>query len=277
MASGFTLLELMLALLIMALVLTMVYSAFSAGSRACRFGSERAQIFHTARMAMQDILQAIENIDFGTNDGYRVLGEPGGGGGRSGSVPCDTLEFATTLAPRFVDERWYAGQSRVRYVVSHDVQDENGEVVPHVLEKWVTDLDDIDFQNPYITELSRNVAGLQFTYLSEDDESEEWDSDREDKLPETIRVTLYVEEPQAERIHPLRSAAMIPTMKATLEAALKQAAPGGEPTTGTGGTTVQPGRTLTQVTPGESASARGAHRPGGQRGPGAHADAGDDE
>ena len=60
---GFTLLELMLALVIMAMVLTMVYSAFSASSRACRFGVERAQIFHTARIAMQDIVQSIENID----------------------------------------------------------------------------------------------------------------------------------------------------------------------------------------------------------------------
>jgi hypothetical protein len=173
------------------------------------------------------------------------------------------------LAPRFVDERWYAGQSRVRYVVSHNVQDENGEVAPHVLEKWVTDLDDIDFQNPYVTELSRDVAGLQFTYLAEDEESEEWDSDREDKLPETIRVTLYVDEPQAERLHALRSAAMIPTMKATLEAALKHSTPDGTPASGAGGKTVQPGQKPTQLTPDGEISAGGARRPGGQRGPGA--------
>jgi len=251
-ARGFTLLELMLALVIMALVLTMVYSAFSAGSRACRFGGERAQIFHTARMAMQDMLQAIENIDFGTNDGYRFLGETGsGGGGRAGSVPADTLEFASFTAPRLTDDRWYAGQSRVRYAIARDAQDEEGTTLPHVLQKWVTDLEDVDFKNAQITELSRDVAGIRFTYFGgeDDKESDTWDSDRDEKLPDMVQVTLYVYETQGERMHPLRSAAMIPTMKATLTAELKPGASGASSTTPTTGgkPTLRPGQKPTPL------------------------------
>ena len=249
-ARGFTLLELMLALVIMALVLTMVYSAFSAGSRACRFGGERAQIFHTARMAMQDILQSIENIDFGTNDGYRFLGESGSAGaGRAGSVPADTLEFASFTSPRLTDERWYAGQSRVRYAISRDAQDEEGAPIKHVLEKWVTDLDDVDFKNAHVTELSRDVAGMRCTYFGGDDDkqSDDWDSERDDKLPNMVQVTLYVYETQGERVHPLRSAAMIPTMKATLAAELKPGTGGASSTTPGSKPSLKPGQKPTPL------------------------------
>ncbi|GEM_PF-1527925 len=261
-ARGFTLLELMLALVIMALVLTMVYSAFSAGSRACRFGGERAQIFHTARMAMQDILQSIENIDFGTNDGYRFLGESSSAGaGRAGSVPADTLEFAAFSAPRLAGDRWYAGQSRVRYVITRDAQDEEGAPLKHVLEKWTTDLDDVDFKSAHVTELSRDVAGIRFTYFGgeNDKESDEWDSDRDDQLPDMVQVTLYVYEAQGERVHPLRSAAMIPTMKATLAAELKGGTGGtggASPTATPGKPTPRPGQKLTPL---DRSTVPGAH------------------
>jgi len=219
---GFTLLELMLALVIMAMVLTMVYSAFSASSRACRFGVERAQIFHTARIAMQDILQSIENIDFGTNDGYRLIGTSGSGrtghAGRRGAAPCDEIEFASFTAPRRIDNRWFAGQSRVRYTVNPNGHDEYGQPLGPVLEKWVTNLDDLDFKDAFVTELSRDVVGLECTYYDDDDKDySEWDSDAEDKLPNMIVVTLYVYENANHQVHPLRSAAMIPAMKTTLQ------------------------------------------------------------
>lgn len=201
--AGFTILELLLSMTIVALILTVVYSAFTAGSRACTAGGERAQIFHTARLAMQDIIQSIENVEYGkTNYLSFVELDDGPGQGRSGS---DTLEFATATKPTLLNGRWHAGLARIRYTINR----ESG--VP-VLEKWVTRVEDDQFHDAYILELSENIADMEFRYYDEQDYTEIWDSDSKEKLPELVEVTLYVQE-GPDRLQPFRCAAMIPDMK----------------------------------------------------------------
>jgi len=79
---------------------------FRAGSKATQFGSERAQLFHTARIAMQDIIQAIENLEWMPNTkqvhdlhgqaGRRVAVAGVHGGG-------DELEFVTSTSPTLIN------------------------------------------------------------------------------------------------------------------------------------------------------------------------------
>ena len=207
--KGFTILEVLISMIIVALVLTIVYSAFSAGSRVCKFGSQRAQIFHSARLAMQDIIQSIENLEFGTNDYYRFLGEAHSGSSAGKySVDADELEFATTTKPTFINERWHAGLARVRYVLNSDTT--TGDTI---LEKWVAEVDDEDFKDAYVLELSKNIVGMTFRYLSDDDYKESWDSDDKDdkeKLPEVVEITFYIKE--GDEVIPFRSGALIPNM-----------------------------------------------------------------
>jgi hypothetical protein len=157
----------------------------------------------------------------------------------------------------------------VRYAISRDAQDEEGAPLKHVLEKWVTDLDDVEFKNAHVTELSRDVAGMRCTYFGGDDdkESDDWDSERDDKLPNMVQVTLYVYETQGERVHPLRSAAMIPTMKATLETELKHTTDGAPQQPATPGKpSLQPGRKPTPLDQSKlPPRPDGAVRPGGTR------------
>lgn len=209
--SGFTLLELMLAITIMSMVLVSVYAAFSAGSKACRFGASRAQIFHSARVAMQDILNAIENVEFGgTNTAFVGLSQSGG----MGSIGEDELEFATSTAPAMLDGRWFVGPARVRYRIDHTGTSASGSKGAAArLVKDVTRLDDELFENAYTVELSRNVRGLSFLYLDENKYVREWDSELDQKLPEVVEVTMAVYEEQTDETHLLRSAAMIPSMR----------------------------------------------------------------
>jgi len=209
--AGFTLLELMLAITIMAMVLVSVYAAFSAGSKACRFGASRAQIFHSARIAMQDILTAIENVEFGgTNTAFVGLSQSGG----MGSVGEDELEFATSTAPALLDGRWFVGPARVRYRIDHSGASSSvAKGTGARLVKDVTRLDDELFEDAYTVELSRNVRGLSFLYLDEKKYVREWDSELDQKLPEIVEVTMAVYEEQTDETHLLRSAAMIPSMR----------------------------------------------------------------
>ncbi len=206
--AGFTILEVLLSVVIVALVLTMIYSAFSAGSKACRFGSERAQIFHTARLAMQDIIQSIENLEYGTNKYYEFIGKSHTAAGPAGkSVDNDELEFATSTSPTLFDGRWHAGLARVKYAINRGRRGAEGAK----LEKWVTRIDDEDFDDAYVIELSDNIVGMKFRYFDETDYDDTWDSDVKERLPELVEITFYAQE--GERVHPFMSGALIPDMR----------------------------------------------------------------
>ncbi len=199
-SAGFTILELLLSITIVALVMSVVYTAFHAGSMACTFGGERAQNFHSARLAMQDIMQAIENVEYGKTNYLSFVSDGEG----TGSGASDSLEFATATKPALLDGRWHAGIARVKYVLA---EGENGPV----LQKWVTRITDEDFKDAYVIELSDTISGIDFKFLEEDDYTELWDSESKEKLPELVEVTLYVQEGEA--AVPYRSAALIPNMK----------------------------------------------------------------
>jgi prepilin-type N-terminal cleavage/methylation domain-containing protein len=211
-SAGFTILEVLLSVMIVGLVLTVVYSAFRAGSNACRYGSDRAQIFHSARIAMQDIIASIENLEYGTNKYFAFIGKSGSAIAPNGeSVGDDTVEFATSTQPTWRDGRWQAGLARVRYQVERGHSSRIGQEHDTVLEKWVTHIEDEQFDDAYIDELSDSIVGLEFAYLDENDYDETWDTDVKERLPEVIEVTVYVKENDV--IHPFRSAALIPLMR----------------------------------------------------------------
>jgi len=207
-SSGFTILEILISMVIVALVMTIVYSAFSAGSKVCSFGSQRAQIFHSARLAMQDIIQSIENLEYGTNDYYEFIGKSNSGTAPGGkSVDEDELEFATSTSPTFIDGRWHVGLARVKYVLAKDKKNNNSTV----LEKWVADIEDEDYKDAYVLELSHNIVGMTFRFHDENDFDDSWDSDTKEKLPEFVEITFYVSE--GESVSPFRSGALIPNMR----------------------------------------------------------------
>jgi len=223
--GGFTLLELMLALSIMAMVMVAVYASFSAGSKACRYGSQRAQIFHGARLAMQDIIQSIENVEFGETNTLAFEGRRGSSSVKGKSVGDDELEFATLSSPVLLDGLWRAGVCRVRYRINRDATKAEGKESTIRLEKQIARLSDLKFDDAYTIELAPNVVGLSLRYLDEENFDSEWDSEDKHKLPETVEITMYVAEEGSELIHQVRSSAMIPNMKVRDGAQFKPRAP----------------------------------------------------
>ena len=206
-SGGFTILEVLVSMIIVALVMTIVYSAFSAGSKVCNFGSQRAQIFHSARLAMQDIVQSIENLEYGTNDYFEFVGKSHSGSSIGGkTVGEDELEFATSTKPTFIDGRWHAGLARIKYLIEKDSKKADGAI----LEKWVTDIEDEDFKDAYVVELAQNIVGISFRYYDDNDYDDSWDSDTKEKLPELVEITFYIKE--GDNIILFRSGALIPNM-----------------------------------------------------------------
>ena len=115
--------------------------------------------------------------------------------------------FATSTSPTFIDGRWHVGLARVKYVLEKDKKNNNSTV----LEKWVTDIEDEDYKDAYVLELSHNIVGMTFRYYDEGDFDDSWDSDTKEKLPEFVETTFYVSE--GESVSPFRSGALIPNMR----------------------------------------------------------------
>ena len=212
--AGFTMIEVMLSVLIVAMVLTMVYSSFRAGSKATQFGSERAQLFHTARIAMQDIIQAIENLEWmpNTNKYMTFTGKPGGGVAVAGvHGGGDELEFVTSTSPTLINGQWQSGLARVRYMITdNDTGGSGAKTARSHLVKMVTRLKDDTFDDAYTVELSDNVVGFKCRYFDETSYEDSWDSDVKERLPEVVEITLYVQDKDS--VQALRSGALIPNM-----------------------------------------------------------------
>lgn len=211
--NGFTIIEVLISMVIVAMILTIVYAAFTAGSRACQHGSERAQIFHTARIAMQDIISSVENLEYGTTNYLSFIGKQSSSSVNGESVGNDTLTLATLTQPTKIDDRWQAGRARVRYQINRKAESLGDDAVAEpaiALEKLVSRVNDEDLEDAYTLELSRDVVGISLRYFDESDYQDNWDSEIKERLPEFVEITLYVRE--GENIHLLRSGALIPHM-----------------------------------------------------------------
>lgn len=207
--AGFTLLELLISVTIVALIVTVVYSAFTAGTRSAQHGSERAQIFHAARIAMQDIITTIENMEFGQTNYLSFVGTDGSASFEGVSVGDDTLTLSTLTLPARLEDRWFAGRARVQYRINRTAEP-RGDLPTVALEKLVSRVTDENLDDAYTLELSRDIVGLTLEYFEENAYRQSWDSEFSRRLPEYVEITLHVRE--GDTVHLLRSGALIPHM-----------------------------------------------------------------
>ncbi|MBR5945649.1 type II secretion system protein, partial [bacterium] len=75
--KGFTILELLLTMSIMVMVMTMIQSALAISSKVCTGGRDRAQLFHGARLAMDEMLNAFANMEYASTGKYEFVASTG--------------------------------------------------------------------------------------------------------------------------------------------------------------------------------------------------------
>lgn len=205
--KGFTILELLLTMSIMVMVMTMIQSALAISSKVCTGGRDRAQIFHGARLAMDEMLSAFGNMEYASTGKYEFVALTGDYDG----YPRDTVDMVTLAPPMQLDNRWLAGEVRVRYFV------ENREDGVGVLMKELSyPSDDAPTEDDISgVPLVEGVVGLEISYYDEDgDLSRGWDSsvaEQDGSRPYEAVITLFLD--MGQTIQPLSSAVMLPTMK----------------------------------------------------------------
>lgn len=210
---GFTILELLLVMSIMTMVMTMIHSALAVSSKICTGGRDRAGLYHGARLAMDDILAAFDNMEYCSTGKYEFIVQSGDFQG----LPSDSVEMVTLVPPMMLEGKWLAGEARVRYQIS--VNEDN----TCFLEKQIWPVEgDMPDPIPSIS-LAEGICGLEISYYDVDgNPTRVWNTTEEEEAegegsPYEAVVTLYVD--QGSDVKPLMSAVVLPTMKSKSEAA----------------------------------------------------------
>ena len=199
--------ELLLTMSIMVMVMTMIQSALAISSKVCTGGRDRAQLFHGARLAMDEMLNAFANMEYASTGKYEFVASTGDVEG----YPMDSIDMVTLAPPMQLDSRWLAGEVRVRYSIATG---ENGVSVLQKELSYPTD-DDTEADIPSVVPLVEGVVGMELSFYDEDGNlSRGWDtsfSEQDGSKPYEVVITLFLD--LGKTVQPLCSAAMLPTMK----------------------------------------------------------------
>lgn len=218
--SGFTLLEVLLAVTILGIIMMTVYGALSRTLSSKLVGEERSEMYSNGRDA---VLQIANDVEGATRPGVgdRIYFRGQGG---SGQVP--SLEFVGMNRGGYGQEQVRAGRVLIVYTLdpisgqrglfalrreehlfaallaeadgvdsSTEEQDE-GPSVPTAVATYVLDCPQIPDEIPLPGNCAR-VVGLSFRYFDEASGqwTDEWDStqsDMQDRIPSAVEIALLL-------------------------------------------------------------------------------------
>lgn len=204
--EGFTLLEVLLAFTIFAIVIAIVYGSYSASLRTMRDTTGRAEVYQMARVAMERIAEDLEsaavplvNEESGTeeqgSEEYLFVGADAEVAG----WPGDSLLFLSRAHLNFSDEPESTGRAVIRYQVQAGEEGRGlalyREDVPE--QEWSKNNGDGEG-----VLLCDGLSGVNFTYYDKTGQAlEEWDAGdaEDDRLPARVEIALDFMDPGDQR------------------------------------------------------------------------------
>ena len=190
--GGFTLIEILVAVAILSIILTIIYGAFATGTRSINICRGSSEIYQVARLSLDRIAEDIscaflpkdiqlEDISFGFTGEDR----------ETDSMPRDTLYFISTAHLKFGQGLRDPGFCEIGYYTETDP--ETDKVVLFRREDDTVD-DEID-NGGIILELAEGIQGLDFKYYDdEENELDEWHSEDTKRIPKMVKITLSLED-----------------------------------------------------------------------------------
>lgn len=183
--AGFTLLEMLVALALMAIISTALYMSLHVAFRARERAEETMAPVRTATLALEIIGRAIESAQPPTGI---LAGEfIGQDGGADGADPeADSLLLYATAAPR---REGVGAVRRVEFLLVGSNDSSHYVLVSH------TTLNLLAPRTPDPVEdvLCRNVLGMNFRFFDGSDWLDAWDSTTQDNtMPLAVEVTLTI-------------------------------------------------------------------------------------
>ena len=193
---GFTLLELIVAMVIFSIVIAAAYSLFDASRSLTTRAEFRAQLFQSARAALQAVEDDLRGaVQGSTPFDTGFIGTAGG----SEKEPQDKLEFLSVNrntgtsydVNKIQDKVWGSDLSKVYYSIETDVKK-----TPHGLVREqpveLTPVSGPVHRDEDLSEVAQDVVFVHFRYYDGSDWLPTWDSTQTRKLPKAVEVTVYV-------------------------------------------------------------------------------------
>ena len=173
---GFTVLELIVALAISALILTAVYRSFNSAEQVRSRITSGNSAHHVARVISSRLGRELQSLQFSSkNAGSRFHS-----GLQSGDL---LLEFSSSASTPLASQPGLLSQ--IVYRLRPAINDEQG---PLVLER--SEKSALTIGTPRALRLVDGVSSLSFRFFANGQWSDDWDSDQTRKLPEAVFMTF---------------------------------------------------------------------------------------
>jgi len=201
-SSGFTLIEVLVAVAIMGILLTTIYGAVSRTMRSKEHAESSARITSLGREAL---LRIADEIEASLSPTYAATA-PFQGVGNGGAQPLDQVRFAVSSRPPFGP---IGGTSRGgRVLITYYLVEQEGVPNSYLLVRgeralpksnWSDEEEQAAQEQELRTLVTENVAGLRFRYLDGDSGqwADNWDNTPgsgplEGHLPIAVEVALFL-------------------------------------------------------------------------------------
>jgi len=207
--SGFTLVEVMVAAAILALIVSMLYIAFASSVKTMEAGTEGGAIFRKAgvvlnRMALEISCARLPAEEADTSAQHAFIGEDKTEDG----VPQDTLTFISTALPLRGPSR---GIKQVGYYIAPD--SETDKLALFMKEDTTPALGNSAEHAGKGMLLAEGIEGLDVTYYDiQGREWKRWDTTTPvfaRKLPQLVRIAIFFKDDKGELLS-LATTAQIP-------------------------------------------------------------------
>jgi len=200
--SGFTLLEILIAIVIFATLLTTIYASYTGTFRVINDTESQAEIYQMARITMARMLEDLESVYI--QKGSRQAGSEGskenlfqflGEEREIMGQRADTLRFLSSAHIDFSGKDSGYGTTQIGYYVKES-NDGEGFVLYRADNPLFKETYPLDEKSGGLV-LCEGLASVAFTYYGEDGQaSNSWDSaseGTENKIPKAVSITLEFE------------------------------------------------------------------------------------
>jgi len=192
--TGFTLLEVVISVAILAVIMTIVYNTFNSSMKAYTAMENQGNAYTQARIVLSRISEEIESIYWSDNpkSNTGLIG----GDEEEYDLPFDSLHFTSLSHIRWVKDSKESELCEIGYHLEKD--EGTGESFLLRREDW--NVDGTLEEGGTTLELAENVDGLNFRYYDGAEWVDDWDTRIRGGLPKAIEVVLLMSDPTLERI-----------------------------------------------------------------------------
>ncbi len=184
---GFTLIEILMAIFIFSIVISLAYSSFNASFSIINSASSQSTTYSMAKIAMERIHDDLESF-YPTRDMVFT-----GHTDTINEYRADNLEFTSSASLRLHPKQKFTGYTTIKYLVQEDPETKTLQLFRSEQPAF-TEFDEEEQTSSQLL-LCTNLLEVAFDYQNSDEEEvTEWDpknaAGKPPKLPERISISL---------------------------------------------------------------------------------------